>query len=61
MLQWVNHDKTLICLVAPDVTRVNDKYSAQFYDSDLGFTTAIAYRPMTEEEGRMRFGHLRLA
>ena len=63
MQKWVNEDKTLICLVAQDVLSVDSGlpiHDADFYDSDLGFYTARAYRPMTAEEGK-KFSHLRLA
>ncbi len=58
MKRWVEHDRTLVCLVG-DVEMHRGEGS--FYDSDLGFVTATAHLPMTEEEGRERFGHLRLA
>ena len=62
MQQWVNYDKTLICLVAPcDKVLPQPAAHAAFYDSDLGFFTARAYRPIEEEAGRVHFGHLRLA
>ena len=64
MLQWVKKDRTLICLVAQGVLETASGlpiHDADFYDDDLGFYTARAYRPMTEEEGREKFGHLRLA
>ena len=61
MQKWVRQDRTLVCLAASAQEIEQLKGDARFYDEDLGFTTAIAFRPMTEEEGRKRFGHLRLA
>ena len=57
---WLRVDKTLVCLEAEDAD-LKGKGDAEFYDSDLGFTTAVAFLPMTEEDGDRQFGHLRLA
>lgn len=45
-----------------DIHVYNHLQAATFCDEDLcGMLTAIAFQPMTEEEGQKRFGHLRLA
>lgn len=61
MQRWVKEDRTLICLVGGESEVLSCPGAKSFYDCDLGFVTATAHRPMTESEGRERFGHLRLA
>lgn len=61
MVQWVERDRTLVGLQVSEAELAELKGEARFYDEDLGFVTAVAFRPMTEDEGRNRFGHLRLA
>jgi hypothetical protein len=51
----------LICLQAHEKEIEGLRGDSRFYDDDLGFTTAIAFKPIEEEEGKKRFGHLRLA
>ena len=55
---WLSKDKTLVCLESEDLKGIGD---SEFFDSELGFVTAVAFRPMTEVEGDEQFGHLRLA
>jgi len=57
---WIDQDKTLVCLEA-DMDDLKGHGDAEFYDRDLGFVTAVAFLPMTEEDGDRQFGHLRLA
>lgn len=64
MQKWLDHDKTLVCLVCDRPELVEHGFPAHassFYDSDLGFITGLAYLPMGEEDGKRYFGHLRLA
>lgn len=67
MKDWVKIHKTMVCLQAneEDLVRMLEQHQSRcrgFRDSDLGnMLTAIAFRPMSKEEGQRLFQHYRLA
>jgi hypothetical protein len=67
MKDWVKIHKTMICLQTneEDLARILEQHKSNcrsFRDSDLeNMLTAIAFRPMSEEDGRKLFQSYRLA
>ena len=70
MVNWVETDRTLVCLQANEEelgqilfdARANGFLAADFRDSDLNnMRTAVAIGPFTREQGKAMFAHFRLA
>ena len=64
---WVKNHRTIVCLQGSEEDMdyakktMSVKYG-EFYDEDLGnMLTAVAFWPMTKEDGEKCFGSLRLA